>query len=204
MTRPLVSYRLPPGRHGLSPESVADNQRWRVLAATAEELAETGYLRLTAHAIASRAAVSRTTLYAHFAGVDACVAAAFTAAASDLLATCDSACAAHRPPADPLRAVIDAISELLAAEPTIAALLGSEASIAVPALAPARRALLDDLARRLQGLPAASRQGSAERESLLAPPAIAALCGSAGGRESDDDLADQLVTLLRLCGGAYA
>ena len=48
-------HRLPPGRHGLSREEVVESQRWRLLGAVAEELAESGHVRTTSTRVARRA-----------------------------------------------------------------------------------------------------------------------------------------------------
>jgi hypothetical protein len=42
-SRAFAAYRLPSGRHHIPPELVAENQRWRLLGAAAEVLAERGY-----------------------------------------------------------------------------------------------------------------------------------------------------------------
>ena len=47
--RPFAEHRLPPGHHGLTPETVAENQRWRLLGAVAEELAERGHVEHQQH-----------------------------------------------------------------------------------------------------------------------------------------------------------
>lgn len=50
--------RLPRGRHGLSPEYVARNQRERLIAGLTEVLYEKGYQDTTVSLIGQRAAVS--------------------------------------------------------------------------------------------------------------------------------------------------
>jgi AcrR family transcriptional regulator len=58
--------RLPRGRHGIPPELVSANQRQRLLAATATNLAENGYASLRVSDVVARAGVSRATFYKFF------------------------------------------------------------------------------------------------------------------------------------------
>lgn len=69
--------RLPRGRHGLSPEFVARNQRERLFTALAECLYERGYEKTTVAAIGKRAAVSKSDFYKHFESKEACFLAAY-------------------------------------------------------------------------------------------------------------------------------
>ena len=126
----FAAHKLPPGRHGLSREHVAENQRWRLLGAAAELLAEGGYRSLTTHKVAACAAVSFHTFYVHFRGLDDCLRAAFEAAVKAVGRS-----------ARPAGAV-----ELLAGDPALAALFGVEVRAAVPAVAPAFTAFAESLA----------------------------------------------------------
>jgi AcrR family transcriptional regulator len=58
--------RLQPGRHGLSREAVARNQRERIMLAVAEAAAAGGYVAMTVEDVIGRAGVSRRTFYEHF------------------------------------------------------------------------------------------------------------------------------------------
>jgi AcrR family transcriptional regulator len=58
---------LPSGRHGLSRNVVASNQRERMLAAVADTVYEHGYIGLTVEEIVQRSGVSRRTFYDQFA-----------------------------------------------------------------------------------------------------------------------------------------
>jgi len=69
--------RLPRGRHGLSREFVAQNQRQRLLGALAECLHERGYESTTVAQIGKRAGVSKSDFYKHFESKDACFLAAY-------------------------------------------------------------------------------------------------------------------------------
>ena len=64
---------LPRGPHRLPRDVVVENQRQRLLVATARVLAEHGYAQLTVEQVHSKAGVSRTTFYEHFANKQACV-----------------------------------------------------------------------------------------------------------------------------------
>lgn len=68
---------LPPGRHLLPRDFVAQNQRERMLLATAELVAERGYQKTTIELIAKTARVALTTFYEHFENKEACFLAAF-------------------------------------------------------------------------------------------------------------------------------
>ena len=72
--------RLPRGRHGLSPEFVAQNQRERLIAGLTEVLYEVGYQKTTVSLIGQRAAVSKSDFYKHFESKDDCFFAAYDAA----------------------------------------------------------------------------------------------------------------------------
>lgn len=68
--------RLPRGRHKLSREHVAGQQRARILAALGEVLTERGYVNTPVAAIIERAGVSRETFYQLFASKQDCFIAA--------------------------------------------------------------------------------------------------------------------------------
>jgi AcrR family transcriptional regulator len=69
--------KLPPGRHLLPRDFVAQSQRERILLATAELVAERGYQKTTIESIAKTARVALTTFYEHFEDKEACFLAAF-------------------------------------------------------------------------------------------------------------------------------
>jgi len=71
--------RLPRGRHGLSPEYVAKNQRGRLITALTEVLYEVGYQKTTVSLIGQRASVSKSDFYKHFESKDDCFFAAYDA-----------------------------------------------------------------------------------------------------------------------------
>jgi AcrR family transcriptional regulator len=68
---------LPPGRHLIPSDFVAQNQRERILLATAELVAERGYQKTTIELIAKTSRVALVTFYEHFPSKEECFLAAF-------------------------------------------------------------------------------------------------------------------------------
>jgi AcrR family transcriptional regulator len=87
--------RLPRGRHGLSPEFVAQNQRQRLIAGLTEALYEVGYQKTTVSLIGERASVSKSDFYKHFQSKDDCFFAAYEAAIGRIRKEVVDACAGH-------------------------------------------------------------------------------------------------------------
>jgi AcrR family transcriptional regulator len=87
-TAPTLSEldRLPRGRHGLSREEVARQQRYRILAATVDVVAERGYPETRVVDVIRRAGVSRKTFYELFDDKEDCFLAAFDVASGLLIA----------------------------------------------------------------------------------------------------------------------
>ncbi len=65
-----TSRRLPTGSHGIPPALVAQNQRERIIAATAEVSSERGYCGTTVREVVTRAGVSSSTFYQHFSDLE--------------------------------------------------------------------------------------------------------------------------------------
>ncbi len=120
--------RLPRGRHGLSPEFVARNQRDRLIAALILTLADVGYQKTTVSMIGRRAAVSKSDFYKHFDSKDECFLAAYDFAVGRIRASVTGACAAAGSVAWALRvqAAVVALLTLLTEEPALAAILLAE------------------------------------------------------------------------------
>jgi AcrR family transcriptional regulator len=104
--------RLPRGRHGLSPEFVAENQRERLIAALTEVLHDVGYQKTTVSLIGQRAAVSKSDFYKHFESKDDCFRAAYDAAIERIRREIQAACGRHGVDEWPPR-VRDGISSLV-------------------------------------------------------------------------------------------
>ncbi len=200
--RPLAAYRLPRGRHGLPRELVAESQRWRLLGAAAEELADRGYAEVTARGIAVRAGVSPATFYGNFEDVDDCLGAAFAVAAGCLSDLVSGAC--ERPLRWPerLSAAVRASLDFVDAEPALAHLLLAEAPAGVPAIAASREDLVAELLERLcdgrdlRGEMAGGLPLSTERLLLGGVFAFVGDAVAAGAGERLADAGPQLVQLL--------
>ena len=77
--RPLSERlsKLPPGRHLIPSDFVAQNQRERMLLAIAQLVAERGYQKTTIELIAKTSRVALVTFYEHFSSKEDCFLAAF-------------------------------------------------------------------------------------------------------------------------------
>ncbi|HEX4669686.1 MAG TPA: TetR/AcrR family transcriptional regulator [Solirubrobacterales bacterium] len=89
--RPLSERlsKMPPGRHLMPSDFVAQNQRERMLLATAELVAERGYQKTTIELIAKTSRVALVTFYEQFSSKEECFLAAFdesVTAAKDVFA----------------------------------------------------------------------------------------------------------------------
>ena len=116
--------RLPRGRHGLSPEFVAQNQRERLISGLTAVLYEVGYQKTTVSLIGARASVSKSDFYKHFQSKDDCFFAAYEAAVERVRKVVVDACGGHGK-ADWSARVRDGIAALLgflAADPAIASI----------------------------------------------------------------------------------
>lgn len=157
----FAEYRLPPGRHGLAREQVAENQRWRLLGAAAEVVAERGFLHTRAPDVAACASVSRSTFYTHFDDLTECLLAAYEMTADCVRQLIANACEAEEGRDARLRAAIDAVLQFFAAEPSLACMFGSELAAGVPEIAAARARLVDQLGQLLAAEDGARGSGSA-------------------------------------------
>lgn len=77
---------LPHGPHELTREQVADSQRTRLIAAFTELMAAHGYHGVRLAELVTRAGVSKTTFYEHFANKEQCMLAAYGQYARTLIA----------------------------------------------------------------------------------------------------------------------
>ena len=112
--------RLPPGRHGLPRDFVAENQRERLLNGLVEAVAEHGYNETTIGKITQAAKISRRTFYEYFASKEEC----FLAAYEMIDAHVHGAVLAAGDPAGPwpeqVRARLATLLEVLARDPAVA------------------------------------------------------------------------------------
>jgi AcrR family transcriptional regulator len=160
--RPFAVYRLPRGRHGLPAATVAENQRWRLLGAATEVLAECGYGKISTHAIAARAGVSRSTYYEHFENCDACLLAAFTVTAESLDGAVRVACAPRSDERGRVIAAVAAVLAIFGSEPSLLSLFDAGLQAGVPAVGAVRAELIRNLATALAGAGPAPPPSSAE------------------------------------------
>lgn len=170
---------LPRGRHNLSAEDVAVNQRRRLLAGIAGALAEHGYARLTVDDVLGRSGVSRRTFYEQFEDKDDCLYAAYEDAERRAWVAAAEAVAARSAADWPGRvhAALGAVLEFVAVEPDAARLFTLEARAAGPEMAARHAAALDRLATLLRsGNRGAIALPEATERTLLAN--VAALIGS--------------------------
>jgi AcrR family transcriptional regulator len=120
-----VVDRLPRGRHGLSPEFVARNQRERLIAGLTQALYEVGYQKTTVSLIGQNASVSKSDFYKHFESKDECFVAAYDAAIDlvreAILATCKEAASSAW--VDRVCLAIAALLRLFVADPALASII---------------------------------------------------------------------------------
>jgi AcrR family transcriptional regulator len=158
--------RLPRGRHGLSPDFVARNQRDRLIAGVTEALYEAGYKKTTVSLIGHKAAVSKSDFYKHFESKDDCFHAAYEDAVARIRDQVRSACVDDAPAEWPQR-VRDALAALLgflAAEPALASLTLVEGLRAGRGVYDRYQAALESFAPWL-------REGAPRPAGLTVPPA---------------------------------
>ncbi|HWJ43413.1 MAG TPA: TetR/AcrR family transcriptional regulator [Solirubrobacterales bacterium] len=116
--------RLPRGRHGLSPEYVARNQRERLITGLTEALYEVGYQKTTVSMIGQRAAVSKSDFYKHFESKDECFIAAYDRAIERIRERVTTACEGAADDDWPRRvsAAIEALLKQLSDDPALASI----------------------------------------------------------------------------------
>jgi len=157
---------LPRGRHGIPADLVDAHQRRRLVAAMSEALAEHGYARVTAEHVSERAGVSSRTFYKHFENLWECLLAAYEDAGQQLCAEIEATCdESEWRSSDRLAAGVDAALSFLATEPHLAQLLGGQPPLEAPALAAARRSLVERLAAML-------RQARNPADDAIRPPGL--------------------------------
>lgn len=142
-----TTARLPRGRHNLTREQVARDQRSRILLAVAEAMAEQGYVATSVGEVLRRAGVSRETFYQQFSSKEDCFAAAYEQAVTLLISRIMATTgAADMPEASRSRIeyLLGAYLDGLADEPAFARVFLIEVYAAGPA-AIARRAQMQEM-----------------------------------------------------------
>ncbi len=112
--------RLPPGRHGLSREFVAKNQRDRLTAGMIAAVAEHGFHEATITQIAAAAGVSRRTFYGYFSSKEECFFDTFGQVAAHLEGAMRSAGEDETDWPARIRAQLTVMLEAFAANPDLA------------------------------------------------------------------------------------
>jgi AcrR family transcriptional regulator len=142
--------KMPPGRHLVPRDFVVQNQRERILLATAELVAERGYQKTTIESIAKTARVALSTFYEHFDDKEVCFLAAFDESV-------DAATAVFAELVDPAEDWTDQIStgievflEMVATETPRATLCIVESQAAGTAALARYQAMLESVAPKLR------------------------------------------------------
>lgn len=114
--------RLPPGRHGLSREFVAQNQRERITAGVIAAVAEHGYHDATIAEIAAAAGVARRAIYSYFGSKEACLLDTYDLITGHIEAAMAAALAAEGDASwpDRVRVQLRALLEVFATNPDLA------------------------------------------------------------------------------------
>jgi AcrR family transcriptional regulator len=146
----LAMARLPAGRHGLSREFVAHNQRLRIVAAMLRVLPERGYPATTIGHVTREAAVSRAAFYQQFAGKEECFLATYDIASRWFCEQVERSVEGEDEWRARIRTGASAALRLLAANPLVAHLLAVEALQAGRAARERRQAMLDRFAAALR------------------------------------------------------
>jgi AcrR family transcriptional regulator len=113
--------RLPPGRHGLSREFVAENQRQRIAAGMIAEVVERGYAETTVTRVVAAAGVSRRTFYNNYSDKEEAFFDVYGQVADFLLAAMNEAGAAEKGGwAARVKAELEALLDAVAANTDLA------------------------------------------------------------------------------------
>jgi AcrR family transcriptional regulator len=130
---PGKASREPPGPSPVSRDEAADDQRRRILGATADLVAEQGYQATTIETIVRRAKVGYATFYKHYADKDACFLALVDAAVEGAIGPAEEAYQREDGPwPDRMGAMLGALFEQVAADPNRARAFLVEALTAGP------------------------------------------------------------------------
>ncbi|MDX6609879.1 MAG: hypothetical protein QOF85_1804 [Solirubrobacterales bacterium] len=122
--------KMPPGRHLIPRDFVAQNQRERMLLATAELVAERGYQKTTIELIAKTARVALSTFYEQFSSKEECFLAAFDETMEAAAEVFDELLDDEQPWADQISAGLEVVLEMVVNEPARARLCIVEAQAA--------------------------------------------------------------------------
>jgi AcrR family transcriptional regulator len=182
---------------------VAANQRWRLLGATAEVLAEQGHVNTTSTRVSKQAGVSPATFYQHFDNIGDCLLAAHEAASESVLEIVSEACREERIGwLQRLGVAVASTLRFLAVEPATAHLLGTEPPAGERGIARARQASIERLAgllasgRALRPEDAVELPTGTERHLVAGAVAIYSERVAAGDVDRLPELAPELTEML--------
>jgi AcrR family transcriptional regulator len=142
--------KLPPGRHLVPPDFVAQNQRERMLLATAELVAERGYQKTTIELIAKTARVALSTFYEQFSSKEECFLAAFDETIAAAAEVFEELLDPEQEWAEQISASIEIFLEMVVKEPARARLCIVEAQAAGGAALARYQAMLEAVAPTLR------------------------------------------------------
>ena len=165
--RPRTPDQLPPGRHKLSREYVAANQRQRILDAIADVTSLAGYTSMSVEDIIATAGVSRRTFYDNFSSKEDAFLAALDVAAAEMVERVQMAYDANRSFARGVRDSLAAFVGFMVREPRYADMLIVEVLAAGPAAIQRRNEVMGRFAEML-------RAGAETLPSDRRPPALTA------------------------------
>jgi AcrR family transcriptional regulator len=142
--------KMPPGRHLVPRDFVVQNQRERMLLATAELVAERGYQKATIELIAKTARVALSTFYEQFSSKEECFLAAFDETADAAAEAFAALLDAEQPWAEQISAALEIFLEMVSNEPARARLVIVESQAAGGAALRRYQALLERVAPKLR------------------------------------------------------
>lgn len=142
--------KLPPGRHLVPRDFVQQNQRERMLLATAELVAERGYQKTTIELIAKTARVALSTFYEHFSSKEECFLAAFDESVAAARQVFEEVLDTEQPWPDQIAASLEIMLEMIVAEPSRARLCIVESQAAGGAALARYQAMLEGIAPKLR------------------------------------------------------
>jgi len=159
--------RLPPGRHGLPREAVAESQRERLLNGVVEAVAERGYHATTIAAITKAAGISRRTFYEHFEGKQECFLAAYAMIEAHVLESMRAAPGAEAEWPDRVRARLAALLDVLSRDEAVTRCFLVEPLAAGGEVAAAYREAMGLVAAALRPEPPPSQLNMEVRDQAL-------------------------------------
>jgi len=141
---------MPPGRHLVPRDFVSQNQRERMLLATAELVAERGYQKTTIELIAKTARVALVTFYEHFASKEECFLVAFDESVAAATEVFDELLDSEQPWPEQIASGLEIFLEMVVTEQARARLCIVESQAAGTASLARYQAMLEGVAPKLR------------------------------------------------------